>query len=147
MGGKEAAMKTPKTYRLSDKSLKQMEWLSARLDLTATDVLERAVADLFEREREKIRARLIPLDGGLYEFRVDDLPVAVVEQKAVDRMGEYARQLMSEEGAPENTLGVLVLCAAVEHAHLEIHQDNLERVYSGLVSAFDQDLLRASSHS
>ena len=46
-------MKTPKTYRLSDKSLKQMEWLSARLDLTATDVLERAVADLFERERRR----------------------------------------------------------------------------------------------
>jgi predicted transcriptional regulator len=129
--------KISRTYRLSNDSLCRIEWLASRLNTPATNVVERAVEELFERERERIRAHLVPLENGLYEFRVDGLPIAVVDQKTVSRMGEHADELLSDRGGSENAFGVLMLCAAVEKAPIEIHQENLERVYSGLVAAVE----------
>ncbi len=127
-----------KTYRLPPRTLKQMDWLADRMETTATDVIEAAVAGLFERRRREMRARLVPGDDGWYHLLVDNVMVLSVAESSLAKLGEHRDALFSPEGGEENLFGVVVLAAAAANEQIVIYRENIERIYAPLVGAGNQ---------
>lgn len=119
--------KTHKGYRLSQRTLREIDWLADRLDTTATGVIEQAVHELYEKTRDSLRARLILGEDGWYYYVVDDLPLAAVQEDALQYLGGYRDRLLSEEGS-EDVFTLLVLAAHKARCGLKIHDENLERL-------------------
>jgi len=107
-------MKTAKNYRLSDSTIKQIEWLATRSpDATATDVIEGVVREKYESERRKIRVKAVKAKGDKYHLVADNLILATINQAVLDATKIHKRQLLAEEGADMNVIGVVFLATAM----------------------------------
>ncbi len=107
-------MKTAKNYRLSNSTLEQIEWLAARTPkTTATDVIENVVQEKYESERRKIRVKAVKAGGDKYHLVADKLVLATINQAVLDATKNHKRQLLAEEGADMDVIGVVFLATAV----------------------------------
>lgn len=127
-------MKTPKNYRLTAETLEQIEWLARRLGVSATETIQRAIRELFEHEREKMRLRARPLEDGRYELTIDDLPVAIVPEAVLDKVGRYKAEMVNG-GVDESVFGLVFVAAArVKDQPSTFFTENIERVYEKMPS-------------
>lgn len=121
--------KTRKDYRLSSQTLQQIEWLAGRIGGSATNVVEKAVNEMFEQERKKMRLKARPVEDGRYEISVDGLPIANVSEEIVDKLGKYKDQALGE-GADENVFGlVFLLMGMAKGTAPVIFSENVQKVY------------------
>jgi hypothetical protein len=128
-------MKVRKDYRFSQETLQKIDWLSDRLKINATQVMERAVEVLFEQQRAALRLRAVRREDGMYLIQTDGLPLVVINEAVLKEMGIYGEQLLGD-GAEESVFGVIFLAAArAEKAHVEFHPENVERIYGPIVNA------------
>jgi len=88
-----------RTYRFSQDTLDQIEWLGARFGgLDATNVLRVAVAELYHRKQAEWKARLIANESGFYDLRVGEQTLARVRKPALEKLpgDEQAQMLVAE---------------------------------------------------
>ncbi len=90
--------KISKNYKLTEATLEQIGWLSKHLgDVTATDVVTIAVAELHERKREGQMARLAQ-KGKIYNLIVGGDVVAECSAAVVKRLPQDMRDRLLGEG-------------------------------------------------
>ena len=107
-------MKTAKNYRLSNSTIEQIDWLAKRApSATATDVIESVVREKYESERRKIRVKAVKTKGEKYNLVADKMVLATINQTVLDATKSHKRQLLAEEGADMNVIGVVFLATAV----------------------------------
>ena len=107
-------MKTAKNYRLSNSTIEQIDWLAKRApSATATDVIESVVREKYESERRKIRVKAVKTKGEKYNLVADKIVLATINQAVLDATKSHKRQLLAEEGADMNVIGVVFLATAV----------------------------------
>jgi len=131
-------MKTAKNYRLSEDTLRQIEWLMARTpNATATDVIESVVREKVESERKKIRLKAIKKKGDKYNLVADNTILATINQAVLDATKGHKRQLLAPEGADMNVIGVVFLATAMaKNAYIKWNQSpkSLALAYSGQIA-------------
>ena len=117
-------MKTAKNYRLSEDTLKQIEWLMSRTpNATATDVIESVVREKVESERKKIRLKAIKTRGDKYNLVADNTILATINQAVLDATQSYKQQLLAPEGANMNVIGMVFLATAIaKNAYIKWNQ-------------------------
>ncbi len=90
-------MKVSKTYRLTSKTLMKIEALCEKLNISATDVLEKAVEDLYNKEMKGFQC--VPLER--YNEIVDKLKesndVIISLNKQIASLYEQIKQLEYEK--------------------------------------------------
>ncbi|GAP05172.1 hypothetical protein ATHL_00002 [Anaerolinea thermolimosa] len=121
--------KTRKDFRLSASSLQRLQWLVEHTGKNATDIIELGIERLFADEWSTLRARLIPRQDGRFDFVIGGLPLLTIEEKALPRLGNHLAELLSPEGGAENLFGVVVLAASAAESRLEVHYDNIQRLF------------------
>ncbi len=126
--------KTRKDFRLSASSLRRLQWLVEHTGKNATNIIELGIERLFTDEWNKLRARLIPRRDGKFDFVVGGLPLLTIEEKALSRLGDHLAELLSPEGGAENLFGVVVLAAGASESRLEVHYDNIYRLFGPLLN-------------
>lgn len=127
--------KTRKDFRLSASSLRRLQWLVEHTGKNATSIIELGIERLFTDEWNRLRARLIPRRDGKFDFVVGGLPLLTIEEKALPRLGDHLAELLSPEGGAENLFGVVVLAAGASESRLEVHYDNIQRLFGPLLNA------------
>lgn len=125
--------RTHKNYRLSERTIKRIEWLAERMGQTATFVIETAVERLYEQRRKEMRARLIPADNGWHTLYIDDLPILEVESTALPKIGDHLEELLT--GGDESLMSVVVLAAGSSGSKMKLYSENIERILGPLVNA------------
>lgn len=128
--------KTRKDFRLSASSLRRLQWLVELTGKNATDIIEQGIERLFADEWSRLRARLIPRQDGKFDLIIGDLPLLTIEEKALPQLGDHLAELLSPEGGTENLFGVVVLAAGVSESRLEVHYDNIQRLFSPLFEKY-----------
>ena len=127
-----AKTKISRTYRLSQKTLDQINWLSSRMgDLNATDVITAAVAELYEHKRaEEPIAHLLPTGNGSYDLTVDGETLIRISEKTLKQLPDEVKDEMlaglSEGG---EALTYLVLAAVKEEEPIWINHEAISRVF------------------
>ena len=110
----EVNMKTAKNYRLSNSTIEQIEWLAKRApSATATDVIESVVREKYESERRKIRVKAVKTKGEKYNLVADKMVLATINQAVLDATKSHKRQLLANDGADMNVIGVVFLATAI----------------------------------
>ncbi|GIV67059.1 MAG: hypothetical protein KatS3mg047_1452 [Bellilinea sp.] len=125
--------KTRKDFRLSASSLRRLHWLVEHTGKNATTIIELGIERLFTDEWGKLRARLMPRQDGRFDFVVGGLPLLTIEQKALPRLGDHLAELLSPDGGAENLFGVVVLAAGASESRLEVHYDNIQRLFGPIL--------------
>lgn len=115
-----------RSFRLSGPTLCRLRWLAALTGATATELVERAVAELWEREAAEVRARAVPAGDGF-----------TVEAGKGERWIPAARVRGAE--APPGELGAgemaaLLLLLEARGARVEVLEPGFSRVTLALHS-------------
>lgn len=119
-----------RTYRFSQTTLDQIEWLQNYLGgMDATNVLRVAVADLYDRKRSRWKARLVESEPALYALQVDGQTLLRVSKTALDRLPEAERTAMLQ---PEidglSAMAKLLLVAAASDDEIWLDNSVLEEL-------------------
>jgi hypothetical protein len=104
-----------RTYRFSQDTLDQIEWLGARLGgLDATNVLRVAIADLYHSKQAEWKARLVESESGYYDLQVGDQTLVRVRKPALERLpeDEQAKMLVAETDGLGSLVRLLLGAAA-----------------------------------
>ena len=120
--------KITKSFRLSRRTLEQIEWLAFFLgDITATDVITLAVAELYERKRGEFPVvQLIPQQGGHYDLQVQGKTVLRLSEDTLSYLPDEVRaDLLSGRAQLGDALVHLVLSAARSGDKLGIDRTTL----------------------
>jgi hypothetical protein len=124
--------KISRTYRLSQKTLDQINWLSSRMgDLNATDVITTAVAELYEHKRaEEPIAHLLPTENGSYDLTVNGETLIRISENTLKQLPEEVKNEMlaglSEGG---EALTYLVLAAVKEDESIWVNKEAIARIF------------------
>jgi hypothetical protein len=117
-----------RTYRFSQDTLDQIEWLGARLGgLDATNVLRVAVAELYHRKQAEWKARLVVRESGFYDLQVGEQTLARVRKPALEKLpeAEQAQMLVAETDGLAS-LVKLLLGAATAGEKVWLDEDALD---------------------
>ncbi len=104
-----------RTYRFSQDTLNQIEWLGVRLGgLDATNVLRVAVAELYHRKQAEWKARLVVHESGFYDLQVGDQTLARVRKPSLEKLpeDEQAQMLVAETDGLASLVKLLLGAAA-----------------------------------
>lgn len=115
-------VKKPKAYRLSDKTLYQIDWLKSQLgDITATDVITIAVAELYNRIRGEIPlVQLVEAEEGFFDVEVQGETLMRFNEEIIEHLPEGFREDLMAGCAPlGDTLVYLFLSLAKGKGQLE----------------------------
>ena len=105
-------VKTSKNYRLSDTTLKQIQWLSQQMgDISATDVITVAVSEFHERKRLTGRAKLVQR-GKVFDLYMGERLIATCAAKTVKALPTAIQIKLLEGQASEGALAALALAGA-----------------------------------
>jgi hypothetical protein len=113
-----ADKKTPRTYRLSADTIRQLDFLAERMGgITDTDVITAAVAALFysakKNEQAPLLAALVPCSETGYELRVEGSVLLTCGKATVEALPEDFRvAALDGRMAPDSALTALILAAA-----------------------------------
>ena len=121
--------RTPKNYRFPERTLTRLEWLTGRMEMTATDVIESAVDRLYDQKRSELRANLIPKEDGWYDLVVGGLTLLSVEKSALKTLGKHLEQLLSPKGGEDDLFGLVVLSAGSSGSRIKVYPENIRQVY------------------
>jgi hypothetical protein len=117
-----------RNYRLSSKTVKQIEELSAVMgDLGATAVVTQAIQekhDLFLRENS---TRLFLRRDGKYDVIKGNLKIAVIEASQVKAMPENKRNEFMGWGVLHGEVELLLEVAAGRGRKITIHEQNWDQ--------------------
>jgi len=109
--------------------MQQIEWLSNRLVVSATEVIERAVAEKYETEYGKLLLKAEKLPDGNYGLSVENIPVAIISESVLDKTGRF-KEMMLNSGAPADAIGAVLLAGArAKNSIMEFDSDGMEKVY------------------
>ena len=116
-----------RTYRFSQTTLDQIEWLQNYLGgMDATNVLRVAVSDLYDRKRSRWKARLVEREPGLYALQVDGQTLLRVSETALERLPEDQRTAMLQaEIDGLSAMAKLLLVAAAGEDEIWLDQEYL----------------------
>ena len=116
-----------RTYRFSQTTLDQIEWLQNYLGgMDATNVLRVAVSDLYDRKRSRWKARLVEREPGLYALQVDGQTLLRVSETALERLPEDQRTAMLQaEIDGLSAMAKLLLVAAAGEDVIWLDQEYL----------------------
>lgn len=112
-----ADKKTPRTYRLSADTIKQLDFLAERMGgVTDTDVITAAVAALFysakKNEQIPLLATLSSCGDSGYELRVEGAVLLTCSKFTVEALPEdFRAAALDGKMAPDSALTALVLAA------------------------------------
>ncbi|MEW6405101.1 MAG: hypothetical protein AB1649_25170 [Chloroflexota bacterium] len=117
-----------RTYRFSQTTLDQIEWLQNYLGgMDATNVLRVAVADLYDRKRSRWRARLVEREPGLYALQIGDQTLLRVSETALEKLPEAERTaMMHAEIDGLSAMAKLLLVAAAGEDEIWLDNSVLE---------------------
>jgi hypothetical protein len=104
-----------RTYRFSQGTLDQIEWLGARFGgLDATNILRVAVAELYYRKQAEWKAKLIANESGFYDLRVGEQTLARVRKPSLEKLpeDEQAQMLVAETDGLASLVKLLLGAAA-----------------------------------
>lgn len=113
-----ADKKTPRTYRLSADTIRQLDFLAERMGgITDTDVITAAVAALFysakKNEQTPLLAGLVPCGESGYELRVEGAVLLTCGKATVDALpDDFKTAVLDGRISPGSALTALVLAAA-----------------------------------
>jgi hypothetical protein len=118
-----------RTYRFSEETLAEIEWLAARLGgLDATSVLRQAVAELYQRKQAAWKARLVDQGDGSYALHVGERTLARVDASVLDKLPDGEREgILTGEADGLSALALLLLGAAVGDDVVWLSDDLVER--------------------
>lgn len=117
-----------KSFRLGDATLGRLRWLEALTGASATDLVERAVAELWGREVAETLVRLTPKGSG--EFAVEAgksgrwVQVGAVRRANIDPPGEI----------PAGEMAALLLLLEARGAEVFISEPGFSKVTLALAS-------------
>ena len=119
-----------RTYRFSQTTLDQIEWLQNYLGgMDATNVLRVAVADLYDRKRSRWRARLVEREPDLYALQIGGQTLLRVSENVLERLPEAERTAMLQ---PEidglSAMAKLLLVAAAGEDEVWLDQAYLDEL-------------------
>ena len=116
-----------RTYRFSQTTLDQIEWLQNYLGgMDATNVLRVAVSDLYDRKRSRWKARLVEQEPGLYALQIGGQTLLRISRAALDRLPEDERAaLMQAEIDGLSAMAKLLLVAAAGEDEIWLDQEYL----------------------
>ena len=119
-----------RTYRFSQTTLDQIEWLQNYLGgMDATNVLRVAVAALYDRKRSRWRAKLVEKEPGLYALQINGQTLLRVNETALDRLPEEERAaLMQAEIDGLTAMAKLLLVAAAGEDEIWLDQAYLDEL-------------------
>ncbi len=118
-----------RTYRFSEETLAQIEWLAARLGgLDATSVLRQAIAELYHRKQAEWKARLVDQGDGSYTLQVGERTLAQVNASVLDKLPEGEREgILTGDADGLSVLTLLLLGAAAGDEVVWLSNDLLEK--------------------
>jgi len=121
---------TSRTYRFSQTTLDQIEWLQNYLGgMDATNVLRVAVSDLYDRKRSRWRARLVEQTPGLFALQVNDRALLTVHATTLDRLPEAERTALSQSEIDGlSAMAKLLLAAATGADEIWLDQEYLDEL-------------------
>lgn len=122
-------VKTPRAYRLSDTTLDQVNWLKFRMgDITATDVITVAVAELYDRKKAELPlAQLIPQEDGFFDLAVQGEIAMRLSSDAIDDLPtEFKEKLIAGHAKIGDALVYLLLAAAKGGQKIDFNADVLQ---------------------
>ena len=124
--------KISRTYRLSQKTLDQINWISSRMgDLNATDVITAAVAELYEHKRaEEPIAHLLPIENGSYDLIVNNETLIRISEKTLKQLpDEIKNEMLASLSEGGEALTYLVLAAAKVDESIWVNHEAIARVF------------------
>jgi len=121
---------TSRTYRFSQTTLDQIEWLQNYLGgMDATNVLRVAVSDLYDRKRSRWRARLVEQTPGLFALQVNDRALLTVHATTLDRLPEAERTALAQSEIDGlSAMAKLLLAAATGADEIWLDQEYLDEL-------------------
>ena len=125
-------VKTPRAFRLSETTLNQIEWLKIHLgDITATDVITVAVAELYHRKKAELpTAQLVPLEGGTFDLQVHGETALRLSEAVMEHLPEeFKEDLISGRAKVGDALVYLVLAAAKANEKIGFSPDALQEAF------------------
>jgi hypothetical protein len=124
--------KINRTYRMSGKTLDQIEWLMGRLNVTATDVIAIGVADLYERKRAEFTARLVEREPGTFDLLVGPAVVATFQSPAIQKLPLQVREGLLGQGlVGGGSLAAMLLAAAAAGEQAVVYPEAIAEVFVG----------------
>ena len=119
-----------RTYRFSQTTLDQIEWLQNYLGgMDATNVLRVAVADLYDRKRSLWKARLVEKEPDLYALQINSQTLLRVNETALNRLPEDERAaMMQAEIDGLSAMAKLLLVAAAGEDEIWLDQAYLDEL-------------------
>ena len=76
-----------------------------------------------------MQAQVIRRPDGRYNFTVEQITLAVLDERLLDGLGEFKIQLLSPQGANPDVFGALPLAAALTGGKVEYLAENVRRVF------------------
>ena len=124
--------KVPRTYRLAEKTLDQIEWLAFQLgDITATDVITISVADFYERKKAELPlARVLLEPDGTFDLQVQGETALKLNEDVLAHLPEEVREdLLKGRARVGDALVYLVLAAAKSDGKIRFNRDALQGTF------------------
>jgi len=123
-------MKTPKGYRLSPSTLTQIDWLSRRLNLTATDIVQMAISQIYQIEQAKLLDYEIIKQEDGYALQMHGETVLLMGEDIYDSLPEEVRSDI-ELGNTDSGMALahLLLIAASKGEKVVVFEDAIQRVF------------------
>jgi hypothetical protein len=125
-------VKKPKAYRLSDKTLYQIDWLKSQLgDITATDVITIAVAELYNRIKGEIPlVQLVKTEEGFFDVEVQGETLMRFNEEIIEHFPEDFREdLMAGRAPLEDVFVYLILSVTKGKGQVEYKSEELLQAY------------------
>ena len=119
-----------RTYRFSQTTLDQIEWLQNYLGgMDATNVLRVAISELYDRKRSKWRARLVELDPGDYALQIGGQTLLQINGTVLERLPKDEQAAMKQtEVDGLSAMTRLLLAAAAGEDDVWLDQKLLEKL-------------------
>lgn len=119
-----------RTYRFSQATLGQIEWLQTHLGgMDATNVLRVAVSELYDRKRSQWKARLVELDPGDYALQIGGQTLLQVSGTVLERLPKDEQAAMKQaEVDGLSAMAKLLLVAAAGEDEIWLNQDYLDEL-------------------
>ena len=123
-------MKTPKAYRLSPDTLTQIDWLSRRLSLTATDIVQMAISQIYQIEQAKLPDYEIIKQENGYALHVHGETVLLIGEDIYDSLPAEVRSDI-EIGNTDSGMALtyLLLIAASKSEKIVVFEDAIQRAF------------------
>ncbi len=121
-------VKKPRAFRLSDTTLDQIEWLKFQLgDVTATDVITIAVAELYDRKKAELPLiQLIELEEGLFDVEVQGETIMRFNEEVFEQLpDEFKDELLAGHAPLGDTFVYLILSLAKGKGQIEYKPEEL----------------------